>query len=110
MLADLDLRKNLFNGNPAADNLAKDPGSLLTGLLPNFFVVAAVIFLGIILLTGYNIISLAGSSDAKAAAKTKATLTYAVIGFLIVISAYFILQIVSNTLIGSNALIQPPNL
>ena len=67
-------------------------GTFITSLLPNALIGAGVIFLFLMVGAGFTMISSAGSGDAKSAAQAKTTVTYSVIGFLLVISAYFILQ------------------
>lgn len=68
------------------------PGDLISLILPNLLIGAGVIFLFLMVGAGFTMISSAGSGDAKSAAQAKTTVTYSVIGFLLVISAYFILQ------------------
>lgn len=70
--------------------------SLISTLLPNLLVGAGVIMLFLMLGGGFMIIHGAGNDDTKQAAQGKAAVTSAVIGFLLVISAYFILQIVGT--------------
>lgn len=72
-----------------------DIGSLISTLLPNLLILAGVIFFILILAGGLGmIIGAGGESSPQAAAKSKAAVTYAVVGFLLVVSAYFILQAV----------------
>lgn len=82
------------------------PGVLITTLLPNFLILAGVIFFLLILGGGFMLISGAGKeSSPQDKAKASAAITYGVIGFLLVISSYFILEIV--TLITGINFIQP---
>ena len=82
----------LFLGsNPKFENI----GTLVSSLLPNLLVGAGVIFFFLILGGGFMMIkSAGGDANAQDTAKAKNAVTFAVIGFLLVISAYFILQIV----------------
>lgn len=108
-LSQVDLQNTLFNQHPGARNLTNSPGTLVSYLLPNAIVLASIIFFLLILFGGFGLIVGAGKQgDPKQAAQSKAALTWGVVGFLIVISSYFILQIVS-TLVGFN-LLNPPNL
>jgi len=101
LLAATDIKNYLFRvpEHTGAENLAASPGSLISSLLPNIIIASGVIFLVIIIISGFQILSRAGSTaNAQTMAKHKSTLTMGVIGLLIIISAYFILEIVSRTL------------
>ncbi|MBI5358143.1 hypothetical protein HZB69_00735 [Candidatus Amesbacteria bacterium] len=87
-------------GTSSLTNCDATVGKLVTLWLPNALVIAAVIFFFLIMGAGWQVIMGAGSeASAQDKAKVQAALTYAVIGFLLIVSAYFILQIVS-TIIG----------
>jgi hypothetical protein len=86
-----------------------DPGSLISALLPNIVMLAGVIFFLLLLYGAFKLIIESGKNhSAQAAQKAKDYITFALIGFLIVVSAYFILQIVSQIFFGSDALINSP--
>lgn len=77
-------------------------GELITTLLPNVLVVAGVIFFLLILGGGFAlVVGAGGEGNAQSAAKAKAAVTYGVVGFLLVVGAYFILQMV-GVLTGVN--------
>lgn len=76
---------------------------LISSLLTNAIVVAGIILLGLILFGGFGMIASAGSGDSKKAEQSKKTITSAVIGFLVVFCAYFIIQII-QTVTGSQIL------
>ncbi len=70
-----------------------DVSKLISSLLPNILVLAGVIFFFLMLGGGFMIIkSAGGDANAQDTAKAKNAVTFAVVGFLLVISAYFILQ------------------
>lgn len=70
-------------------------GQLITLWLPNALVLAGIIVFFLIIGAGWQVIMGAGSeASAQDKAKAQAALTYAIIGFLLIVSAYFILQIV----------------
>ncbi len=69
---------------------------LISSLLTNAIVVAGIILLGLVLFGGFNMIASAGSGDSKKAEQSKKTITSAVIGFLVVFCAYFIIQIIQT--------------
>ena len=78
-------------------NIFKSPfgdiGSLISSLLPNTLVFAGAIFFLLMVGAGFMMIHSAGNdANAQDAAKAKNAVTFAVVGFLLVISAYFILQ------------------
>lgn len=72
-----------------------DVTTLIAGILPNVILLAGIIFVALIIVGGWGIITSAGEDQSpQDKAKAKATLTYGLIGFLLVVSAYFILQAV----------------
>jgi hypothetical protein len=100
-LAQVNIQANYFANHPNAAKLGTSPGSLITALLPNIIVIAGIVFLFIIIMSGYNIVVNAGGSNAQVISKHKNTFIQALIGFLIVVGAFFILQIVGAT-VGVN--------
>lgn len=73
------------------------PGSFISTILPNILLGAGIIFFILIIVFGFGIIGAAGKeSSPQDKAKAQAALTYAVFGFLLVVSAYFILQIIET--------------
>ena len=110
LLAQLSLPENALGGKDSAIykalcNLAggaTDPkclgattGRLITLWLPNALVLAGIIVFFLIIGAGWQVIMGAGNdASAQDKAKAQAALTYAIIGFLLIVSAYFILQIV----------------
>lgn len=80
----------------------KDIGQTISYLLPNIIGVAAIIMFLLMIGAGFTMISTAGhESSAQDKAKASAALTYSIIGFLLVVSAYFILQVI-GTVLGIN--------
>lgn len=69
--------------------------SKLVSLIINAsFVIAGVIVLFMFILGGMSMISGAGSSDSKKTAQGKQALTSAVIGFIVIFTAYWIVRLV----------------
>lgn len=94
-------------GNQAT-SILDTPGELIGLLLPNLLILAGVIFFGLILGGGFMMIAGAGKEEnAQDKAKAQGAITYGVIGFLLVISAYFILQII-GTVTGINFISPTP--
>jgi len=82
------------------------PLSFITVFLPNLLLISGVIFFFIMIGAGWAVLAGAGKDQsAQDKAKAQAALTYSVAGFLLIISAYFILQII-GTITGIN-FIQP---
>lgn len=103
----VSIPNKFFSGQPGAKNI-NSVGDLVSTLLPNIIIAAGVIFFLLILGGGFAMIKSAGAdSNPQAAAKAKGAVTYGFVGFLIVVAAYFILQLV-QTATGVN--LTNPNL
>lgn len=70
------------------------PGSLISILLKNAYVLAGIMLFVLLIFGGISIISSAGGGDPKKTAQGQKALTSAVIGFLIIFGSYWIIQIV----------------
>ncbi len=70
-------------------------GTLVTVVVKNAFVLAGVISFILIVFGGLSVIMGAGGGDSKRMEQGKQTLTYAVIGLLLVIGSYSIVQILN---------------
>ncbi len=79
--------KNLANTYSSA-------APLVSSLLKNSMVIAGIIFLFLLVFGGIMFISSAGSSDSKKTGQAQAAITSAVIGFAVIFSAYFIIEII----------------
>ena len=69
-------------------------GDLVSLILKSSFVIAGVGLLFLLIFAGFSIIMAAGKSDPEQAAKGKKAATTAVIGFIIVFAAYWIVRII----------------
>lgn len=67
---------------------------LVTIILKNGLTIAGVILLALILFGGVSYIMAAGEADQKKLAAAQDTLTSALIGFLVIFTSYFIIQII----------------
>ncbi len=67
--------------------------NLVMVLVRNSIVIAGVILLALLIFGGVNYIMAAGSDDAKAMQKAQSILTDAVIGFVVIFAATFIIRI-----------------
>jgi hypothetical protein len=76
-----------------------DPWKLVSILLPNLIVLAGTIFAILILYYGWRLLQVAGSEiGPQQIHKAQQAVSYSILGFLLVVSAYFIMQIVSYSL------------
>lgn len=97
-----DIGSDFFGGsNPLnSKDTAGQPtltgiGSLVSVFLKISFVIAGLILLFYFILGGIGMISSAGKSDPKVAEQAKATITSAVIGFVVVFTAYWIVKLIA---------------
>ena len=106
-LAEVNITEKFFNvGTPQqspwwvtlCNSIARcdaGPSIFISTFLPNALVFAGIIFFGLIVAGGWGyLLGAGGEPSAQDKAKAKAAITYGVIGFLLVVSAYFILQII----------------
>jgi hypothetical protein len=77
-------------------------GKMVQLFLRFTFVLAGLILLFYFILGGIGMISSAGKSDPKAAEQAKATITSAVIGFVVVFTAYWIVKLIATMLNAPN--------
>ena len=70
-------------------------GDLVSSFLPNFLLLAGVLFFVLIVIAGIGVVAGAGSDNPHAQEKAKAFLTYAVIGLVLIFASYWIVQIIS---------------
>lgn len=90
--------KNFFLSN-TFNSPFNNIGQTVSSLLPNIIGAAAIIMFLLMIGAGFTMISTAGhESSAQDKAKASAALTYSIIGFLLVVAAYFILQVVGGVL------------
>lgn len=69
-------------------------GSFISSILTNIYIIAGVIFLILLIVGGISVISSAGNSNPDQAAKGWRLVSAAGIGFLIIFSSYWIIQLV----------------
>lgn len=86
----------------------KGLGSLISTIISVAFTLSGVVLLIMFVVGGIGIIAGAGSDNPERTAKGKQAVTSALIGFIIVFAAYWIIQII-ETITGLKIL-NPPNL
>lgn len=71
-----------------------DISQLVSIILRNAITISGVILLGLIIFGGVSYIMAAGDGDQKKLAQSQETLTSALIGFLVIFTSYFIIQVI----------------
>ena len=67
----------------------------ISSLLKNSFTIAGIIFLSLLVFGGITFIASSGGGDTKKSGQAQSAITSALIGFAIIICAYFIIQIIT---------------
>lgn len=83
-----DVTANRFSGN--------NIGSIVSGLLTYIFPIAGFLLLLYLIFGGYQFMLSRG--DPKALQDAKAKITYALIGFIIIFVAYWLMQLIARIL------------
>src|SRR5688572_1509352 len=102
VFAQVDLADTL--GTPWGQTLGV--GNIVTLLLAGGITIAGIILLFLLLGGAFMVITSAGSNDAKGAAAGKQAITYALIGFIIVFTTYWIIRLI-ELIIGVNIFTAP---
>ncbi len=99
----VNLPNEFFLYNPNATTFRNgNIGGVISLLLPNAMVIAGVFFVFLILYGGYQYVINSGQMDSvQVAQKAQRSITQGAIGLLLVVAAYFILQII-GTITGIN--------
>ena len=71
--------------------VGKEPGNVITALLPYIFAIAGIILFGFIIIGGFAIFTSGGNADKINAGKEK--ILHAVIGYVLLFASYWIAQI-----------------
>lgn len=78
-------------------------GDVVTVVMKNAFVLASVICLVLLIFGGFGVIVGAGGGDTKRLEQARQTITWAVIGLLLVVGSFWIVQVIGK-LTGVNLL------
>jgi len=82
--------------HPGAARLTSSLGNMISVILPTIIVLAGILLLLLTIRNGLNMITQAGRNLGPAdLARMRNAFAQSLIGFLLVVSAYFILQIIS---------------
>jgi hypothetical protein len=71
-------------------------GDLVTVIMKNAFVLASVICLILLIFGGFGVIVGAGGGDTKRMEQARQTITMAVVGLLLVVGSFWIVQIIGK--------------
>ena len=69
---------------------------LVNVIIRNAYVFAGIISFIILVFGGFSVIMAAGSGDTKQLEKGKQTITYAVLGLILVVTSYWVVQIIEK--------------
>ncbi len=83
--------KLIFQGS-SADSTYSSAGDLINAILPNVYVAAGLVLFFMFILGGFSVIS--GAGDSHKMEEGKKTITFAIMGLLVVFGSYWIIQIV----------------
>ncbi len=89
----VDLKETPWGTNPLG-NTFPNLSVLVNLILNNALTIASVLLLVLLIFGGISLILGAGASDPKKTQQGQKTVTSALIGFLVVFLAYFIIQII----------------
>ncbi|MBI5620188.1 hypothetical protein HY949_00225 [Candidatus Gottesmanbacteria bacterium] len=71
-------------------------GALVSVVVRNAFVLAGIISFLLLVFGGFSVIMAAGSCDTKELEKGQKTITYAILGLILVVTSYWIVQIIEK--------------
>lgn len=94
----VSIQSSFFGSGASSFQNLTGIGSLTTLFLRASFVIAGLIMLFYFILGGIGMIAGAGKSDPKQMEMAKQSLTTGIIGFIIVIMAYWIVKLILNIL------------
>jgi hypothetical protein len=85
-----------FLGSSTTPGAPEDVGAFVSSFLSNALVIAGLILLVFMIVGGIGIIGNAGSENPERLEKMKKTIMSAIIGFIVVFCAYWIVQLISK--------------
>jgi len=84
--------KFLIRPGATVSSVFPTPGSLLTTILPNIYIIASIILMFILLGAGFTIVTRGDKPEQTQ--KGRQGITTAIIGFIIIFASYWIIQII----------------
>lgn len=91
-MAGFNLGEKLRFQGSSANSSYTNAGDLINNLLPNVYTAAGVIIFIMFIVGGFSIIS--GANDTHKLDEGKKTITFAIMGLLIIFGSYWIIQII----------------
>ena len=85
---------------------AGEPGSIIANLISVLFVISGIIILFMFVFAGLGMIRGAGENKPEEMAKAKKALTMAVVGFVVVFTSFWIIQLI-EFITGSTFITNP---
>ena len=98
--------ESVFNSPFGKASGGKTIGDVVGLIVRGGFTISGVLILAILIFAGFSMIVGAGSNNPENVAKGKQAATNAIIGFLIVFSAYWIIRII-EIILGANFITSP---
>ena len=86
--------------------VAGEPGTIIGNLISASFVIAGLIILFMFVFAGLGMLRGAGESKPEEMAKARKALTYAITGFVVVFTSYWIIQLI-ELITGSTFITNP---
>ena len=94
-LAQVSIGEKFFGSSGGFQNLS-DIGGLVSTIVNFALIAAGLIFLFLFVIGGISIMSGSGSDNPERAAKGKQAITTALIGFVVVFAAYWIVKLIET--------------
>ena len=106
LLAQVDIGKNFFwkdqgggvwAGLPSSNEVCfSSISAFISCVLPNVYVFSGIILFVLMVIGGFIVITSAGKGDQEGTKKGQKAITAALIGFLIIFTSYWIIQIIEK--------------
>lgn len=91
-MAGFNLGDKLLFQNTSAGSTYNNAGDLINAILPNVYVAAGLVIFFMFVLGGFKVVS--SASDSHKMEEGKKTITFAIIGLLVIFGSYWIIQII----------------
>src|SRR5690242_10764663 len=95
-LAQVDIGQTFGSSYGAGPGGGRLFGDLISIILSGGLVIAGIIIVGMLVFGGLHLIHGAGNNDPKASAQGKDAITWAIVGFIVVFAAYWILRLLQD--------------
>jgi len=92
--ATVNIGDNFLLGNKSISNVFGSFGEFFQHLLNPIYAIAGIIMLFLLIFGGFSVIIGAGNDDSGQIQKGQKAVTAAVIGFIIIVGSYFIIQLI----------------